>query len=290
MSFKTEEGEKLFNTAYENNLKQWPVAYESLTVHTTYGETHIIAAGENHLPPLIMLHGAGMGATVWRNNIGMLSKDHRVYCLDVMGDMNKSEPTKSFNKGEEIGEWVCEVLDGLGIEKTDVIGHSAGGYATLNFVIYAQHRVKRVILLAPAASFIPLYKQFFVRLVLINIIRNKAFIQRFFCNWFVAKGNIISGYNFEQFIYGVFHYKYKTKPVIPAVIPKEKLKTIKVPVLMLMGEEEIIYNPMKAVASAKECIPHIDVKMIANASHCLFIEKAEQVNQYMVNFLSDQEN
>lgn len=288
MSFKTKEGEELFNAAYENNLKKWPIPYESLTVATSYGETHIIAAGAKHLPPIIMLHGAGMGATVWCNNIGILSKLHRVYCLDVMGDMNKSEPTKSFNKGEDIAEWVCEVLDGLGIDKTDVIGHSAGGYVTLNFVIYAQHRVNRVILLAPAASFIPFHKQFFVRLAIINIIRNKAFIQRFFCNWFVAKGNVITGYNFEQFIYGVFHYKYKTKPVIPTVIPKDKLKTIKVPVLMLMGEEEIIYNPKKAVANAKECIPHINVKMIASASHVLFIEKADLVNQYMADFLGDQ--
>jgi pimeloyl-ACP methyl ester carboxylesterase len=69
------------------------------------------------------------------------------------------------------------------------------------------------------------------------------------------------------------------------VLPKDKLKTIKVPVLMLMGEEEIIYNPEKAVANAKECIPHINVKMIANASHVLFIDKAKIVNQYMADFL-----
>jgi pimeloyl-ACP methyl ester carboxylesterase len=56
---------------------------------------------------------------------------------------------------------------------------------------------------------------------------------------------------------------------------------------MLMGEKEKIYNPKKAVESAKECIPHIDVKMIANASHVLFNEKAELVNQYMEDFLID---
>ena len=83
----------------------------------------------------------------------------------------------------------------------------------------------------------------------------------------------------------VFHYKFKTKPVIPAVIPKEKLKTIQVPVLMLMGEEEVIYDPKKAVSSAKECIPHMDVKMVTQASHCLFIEQADLVNQYMADFL-----
>jgi pimeloyl-ACP methyl ester carboxylesterase len=285
MSFKTKEGEALFNRAYEQNLKHWPVAYESLTVPTSYGQTHMIAAGEKHLPPLIMLHGAGMGATIWSNNIETLSKNHRVYCLDVIGDMNKSEPVKSFNKGDEIGEWVCEVLDQLQIEKTDVIGHSAGGYATLNFVIHAQHRVNQVVLIAPAASFIPFHRQFFIRLAMINIFRNKAFIERFFCDWFVAKGNAIKGYSFEQFIYGVFYYKFTTKPMIPTVIPKEKLKTIQVPVLMLMGEDEVIYNPKKAVASAKECIPHTDIKMISNASHCLFIEQADLVNQYMSDFL-----
>jgi pimeloyl-ACP methyl ester carboxylesterase len=288
MSFKTPEGEAIFKEAYDKNLKLWKVPYETSYIPTSYGLTHIVAAGGKELPPLILLHGAGMGSTMWYKNIEPLSQKFRVYALDVMGDMNLSDPSKSFHKGEDIAEWICEVLDALGIEKTSVIGHSAGGYCTLNFVIHAQHRVNRMVLLAPAASFIPFHKQFFFKLLMINLIRNESFISRYFWNWFVSKENryILKEFSVSQFFNGIRHYKWKVKPVIPAVIPEEKLKTIQVPSLLLMGEDEVIYNPHKAVKRAKQIIPHMEQQMISNASHCLFMEQPELVNRYMIEFLT----
>ncbi|WAH37211.1 alpha/beta fold hydrolase [Alicyclobacillus dauci] len=286
MAFKTPEGEALFIHEYDSNLKLWPISYETLFVSTSYGQTHILVAGAENLPPLIMFHGAGMGSSIWYKNIGPLSEHYRVYAIDVMGDMNKSEPVKSISVGADTAAWVCEVLDGLGVDKTDVIGHSAGGYTTLNFVIHAQHRVRRVVLLAPAASFVSLHRQFFLRLALINLVKNKRFIQRFFCNWFMAKGNRVVDYRFEQFIYGVFYYKWKTKPVIPSVIPDDQLRSIRVPMLLLIGDQEVIYDPRKAIASAKKSIAYIETRVIPNSGHCLFIEQADLVNRYMMEFLS----
>ncbi|MDD1504272.1 alpha/beta hydrolase [Lysinibacillus sp. CNPSo 3705] len=285
MAFKTLEGEELFQQAYSNNLKRWNVSYEILNIPTTYGSTHIIASGETKLPPVIMLHGAGMGSTIWYANIESLSKIRRVYAVDAIGDMNKSEPLRSISDPEDMGKWMAEILDHLGIEKTDFIGHSAGGYITLNIATSIQIRINKMVLLAPAASFVPFYKQFFLRLAFINAIRRKGFIQRFFCNWFIAKGNTIDNEVFDQFIYGIMHYKWKVKPVIPKVIPKEKLETIQIPTLLLMGEKEVIYNPRRALTQAKASIPHIKTMMLPNTSHCLFIEDAKKVNESIINFL-----
>lgn len=289
MSFKTLEGENIYKAVYDQNLKLWKVPYERLNIPTSYGSTHILAAGGKELPPLIMLHGAGLSSVGWYKNIEPLSKHFRVYALDVLGDMNLSDPIKPFLKGEDIAEWICEVLDALGIEKTSVIGHSAGGYCTLNFVIHAQHRVNRMVLLAPAASFIPFDKQFFARLVMINLIRNESFINRFFSNWFISKENryMLQECHFNrQFYYGILHYQWKVKPVIPAVIPEEKLRTIQVPSLLLVGENEVIYNPHKALKRAKALIPHLEHQMIPNANHLLFMEQADLVNQYIIDFFS----
>lgn len=117
MAFKTPEGEELFQQAYSNNLKRWNVSYEILNIPTTYGSTHIIASGETKLPPVIMLHGAGMGSTIWYANIESLSKIRRVYAVDAIGDMNKSEPLRSISDPEDMGKWMAEILDHLGIEK-----------------------------------------------------------------------------------------------------------------------------------------------------------------------------
>ncbi len=245
----------------------------------------LIATGEKNLPPAILLHGAGMGSTIWYKNIEEWSKIRRIYAVDEIGDMNKSEPLQSISNPEDMGKWMTEILEHLGIEKADFIAHSAGAYVTLNIAALIQNRFDKMVLLAPAASFVPFHKQFFLRLGLINLIRRKKFIERIFSNWFVAKGNNIEDGVFDQFINGVFYYKWKVKPIIPKVIPEEKLKTILLPTLLIMGEKEVIYNPKQAVERAKECIPHIETVMIPNVSHCLFIEDAGKVNDLVINFL-----
>lgn len=164
MAFKTPEGEELFYQAYSNNLKRWNVSYEILNIPTTYGNTHVIATGETDLPPVIMLHGAGMGFTIWYANIDALSKIRRVYAVDAIGDINKSEPLRSISNPKDLGKWMSEILNHLGIEKTDIIGHSAGGYITLNIATSIQNRINKIVLLAPAASFVPFHKQFFFAL------------------------------------------------------------------------------------------------------------------------------
>ncbi|GAB0167694.1 alpha/beta hydrolase [Lysinibacillus sp. CTST325] len=218
-----------------------------------------------------------MGSTIWYANIKALSNIRRVYAVDAIGDINKSEPLRSISDPEDMGKWMAEILDHLDIEKTDFIGHSAGGYITLNIATSIQSRINKMVLLAPAASFVPFHKQFFLRLAFINAIRRKRFIQRFFCDWFIAKGNTIDN--------GVLHYKWKVKPVIPKVIPKEKLETIQVPTLLLMGDKEVIYNPRRALMQAKNSIPHIETMMLPNTSHCLFIEDAIKVNDSIIKFL-----
>jgi pimeloyl-ACP methyl ester carboxylesterase len=202
--------------------------------------------------------------------------------------MNLSDPTKSIQNGDDIGKWVCEVLDGMGIDKTSVVAHSAGGYAALHFVIFAQERVNRLVLLAPAASFVPFHKQFFVRLLLINLIRKEKIVNHFFWKWFITKENryLLSEFNTKQFFIGMCNYKWSCKPVIPSVIPEEKLKTIKVPTLLLIGDHEVIYNPNKVMARAKELIPHLKGNIIKGANHVLFMELAETVNDEMIGFLT----
>lgn len=285
MAFKTPEGEEMFNQAYQSNLNRWTVPFETFFVETTFGSTHVITAGEKSLPPAILLHGAGMGSTIWYKNIKALSKIRRIYAIDEIGDMNKSEPLRSICNPEDMGEWMTEILEHLGIEKADFIAHSAGGYITLNIATLIPNRFEKMILLAPAASFVPFHKQFFLRLGLINLIRRKSFIERIFSNWFIAKGNIIEEGVFDQFIYGVFYYKWKVKPIIPKKIPEEKLKTISLPTLLIMGEKEVIYNPKHAIKRAKECMPDIKTVMISNASHCLFMEDADKVNDLIIHFL-----
>lgn len=109
--------EAIFNKAYEQTLQQWEVPYEALQVATRFGMTHVIAAGPEDGEPLVLLHGFGFSSTLWVDNIKPLSSKHRVYAVDVIGDINKSVATRQIESKQDCADWFADVLDGLHLQK-----------------------------------------------------------------------------------------------------------------------------------------------------------------------------
>jgi pimeloyl-ACP methyl ester carboxylesterase len=286
--YKTKEGEKDFFDAYHKSLSLWKVDFETFYIDTSYGRTHVLAVGPTNGDPVVLLHGFGFSSTMWYPNINILSKNNRVYAIDVLGEFNKSIASKSFQKKTHYAEWLSEVLDSLEIGKISFIGHSNGGWHAINFAIHSPDRINKLMLLAPAASFIPFSKQFPLRLVLANIIKTRRIIIDFFGKWFVAKGNTVQNELFEQFYKGLINFKWEHKILIPSVFKSQELENIrKIPTLLLVGDKEVIYNHTKLINEVNKAYPNIKTTIIANASHALSIEKASEVNSHLINFLND---
>ncbi|MCJ8007827.1 alpha/beta fold hydrolase [Lederbergia wuyishanensis] len=288
MAFRTIEGSEKFKQMYDANLSLWKVDYESFYVTTRFGETHILATGPKDASPLILLHGFGFGATMWYANIHELSQYYRVYAIDILADFNLSVVTKPYKEKKDCAEWLSDVFHALGIEQAAVCGHSAGGWQAINFSILYPEKVNKLVLLAPAASFIPFYKQFFVRLFSIMLIPKRSFVINSFCSWFVAKGNKVESNLFEQFYLGLKHYKF-TKTIVPSVFSHEDFKKVNMPTLVMVGDKEVIYNYEKMLKKAQQLIPHIKNKVIQNAGHALSIEQANVVNDHIIKFLNSKE-
>jgi pimeloyl-ACP methyl ester carboxylesterase len=154
--FATPEGRAKYMEAYEAMFTLWKVPHDGVDVKTSYGFTHVNASGPGDGDPLILLHAAGLTSTVWFANIAELSAHHRVYAVDVIGDAGKSVADRVMRKRTDYAEWLREVFDGLRIERGDLLGHSYGGWLTLNMALAYPDRLRKIVLLAPAASFRPL--------------------------------------------------------------------------------------------------------------------------------------
>jgi pimeloyl-ACP methyl ester carboxylesterase len=73
--------------------------------------------------------------------------------------------------------------------------------------------------------------------------------------------------------------------VKPTVLQDAELKSIKIPALFLVGENEKIYSAQKAILRLNKVAPHIKTEVIPNAGHDLTVVQAEMVNAKVIEFL-----
>jgi pimeloyl-ACP methyl ester carboxylesterase len=134
--FKTPAGEQAVMAFYDNTLARWPVPYESRTIPTRHGDTHLIVSGEESAPPLILLHGASANALIWIGDVVDYSQHYRVYALDIPGEPGRSEPHYLDWHDATFVEWLADVLDRLAIPRAILVGISQGGWIALKFACH----------------------------------------------------------------------------------------------------------------------------------------------------------
>lgn len=113
-------------------------------------------------PPLILLHGAGAGATSFSNfvlNIPPLSQHYRVLAVDQPGygksdAMVMTEPRNTVN-----ARAVRDLMDKLGIEKATLVGNSMGGATALCFAVDYPDRLHKMILMGSGGTGATLFGQ-----------------------------------------------------------------------------------------------------------------------------------
>ncbi|MFC4053463.1 alpha/beta fold hydrolase [Actinomadura syzygii] len=101
-------------------------------------------AGEG--PPLLMLHGSGPGVTGWRNfrgNLVRFAGHFRCLVLEFPG-FGVSDPTDEHPMAAAGGA-VVRFLDGLGLDRVDVIGNSMGGIIGTQVAVKHPERVRRLV-------------------------------------------------------------------------------------------------------------------------------------------------
>jgi pimeloyl-ACP methyl ester carboxylesterase len=287
--FKTSEGQAQYLAAYEDNLKLWPVPYTSRCVPTPYGQTHVITCGSENSFPLVLLHGGYASSTMWYANVADLSASHRVYAIDTIGEPGKSIPCQPNASREASAEWLEQVFSQLGIQKAHVVGLSRGGWLALNLALHAPHRVKSVVLLSPAASFISLTPFFQALARAVIRIPVKRLLKAVLYSW-VAPGFVINEAFEGQFILGLLNWNWTVNAqgysgVMPSVFPADELKSLLAPILMLTGDHDRL-NPPRAIQRAKQLIPHLEAEIVPHAGHMLSMEQPACVDQKILNFLS----
>jgi pimeloyl-ACP methyl ester carboxylesterase len=283
--FRTEETRQKLMAIYDEGLRQWPVAFETFFVETRYGATHVIAAGDRAARALVMVHPAAVGGFVWSSIIAPLSEKRRVYALDTIGDIGRSEledPDRYPKKGRDYSTWLDDVYAKLEISTADVVAGSMGGWIAMNHAIHAPNQVRRLVLLGPMGLspwranlgvLIP-FAWYLMR-------PSNAKLERIIFRS-LGEGERVNR-EFQPWM--LLMAKCKPKTGQPFHLSSRKLRQIKAPTLVILGGKDGLVGSAAAAAKRARNIPECQVEILPSAGHIMSVDDPEFVGSRIVNFL-----
>ncbi|MGI9330553.1 MAG: alpha/beta fold hydrolase [Gammaproteobacteria bacterium] len=309
--YKTPEGYRAIMNWYDDALEMIHCDYESQFVKTRFGHTHMIVAGDPEAEPLILIPGVAGCAPLWHRQIPALAEHFRVYALDIVGQPGRSDPYPPSFLNDDYSQWLCDVLDGLHIDKAHFAGTSVGGWIVMKMGMQAPERVKKIVMLSPTGvsrARLP------VKIWLTKVLNKKKDANELESDLTaksVSSRSPGDGKTFDRQLARLMalctrHYRVdrsvgvyneQTQKVSLGTglrvlrkfflsEPKRELRKMKMPSLLVFGEQETLYNPIPIVKRAKKIIPHLETNIVAGAGHAAIYDRPEDANRIIIDFLS----
>ncbi len=248
--------------------------------------------GPENAPVIIFVHGFPFQKETWNKQIELLSENYRVIAYDVRGHRNTQCGTEDFSI-ELFVKDLLSLMDTLEIKKTVLCGLSMGGYIALNAIENYPHRFEALILCDTSCTAdSPEAKE--KRIKAIESIRENG-IEKFaddsIKNFFAPESLIRK----KELIAEVRDIMINTteESLIKTLLALSRrmetcstLSKIKVPVLILVGEDDII-TPPKVAQFMHENINGSVISIIENAGHLSNLENPNQFNEQLNKFFKN---
>jgi 3-oxoadipate enol-lactonase len=240
--------------------------------------------------PVVLIHGFPFSHEMWDPQIDLLRDRFRVIAYDLRGHgmsgIGDGQYTLEFFVDDLLG-----LLDHLKIEKAVFCGLSMGGYIALRSIERNAERVAALILADTQAKAdsneAKLKRSAAIKSVKTNGV--KAYAEGFVKSIFTPQTLTSNRASYEK----IKQLIEKNQPLgicgaLLALASRtdttEALSGIKVPTLILVGENDVL-TPPSASQEMRNRIPQSNYHMIQNAAHLSNLENTEEFNKYVFSFL-----
>jgi pimeloyl-ACP methyl ester carboxylesterase len=309
--YKTTDGYQAIMSWYDDVLDLIECDFESQFVKTRFGHTHMLVAGPADAEPLILIPGVAGCAPLWRKQLPAFAEHFRVYALDIVGQPGRSDPNPPSFLNDDYTQWLCDVLDGLHIERAHFAGTSVGGWIVLRMGIDSPERVRKIVMLSPTGvsrARLP------VKIWLTKVLNKKKGANELEEDLTAKSVSSKSpGGSFGTFdrqlarlmalctrhyrvdrSVGVYNEKTQKVDMRKGLKvlrkfflsePKSVLRQFAAPGLLIFGQHEVLYDPVKISRRAKKIISGLETDIITGAGHAAIYDKPDEVNQVVVDYL-----
>jgi pimeloyl-ACP methyl ester carboxylesterase len=270
-------------------------------IDTSGGTLQVLEQGDPQGTPIVLLHCATCSMDWWDNLAPLLEQDHRVIRIDLLGMGGSDKPGSGYGI-EDQASAVAEALAKLHVVGATVVGHSLGGSVAVALAEQSPQLATRIVIvdqspedgfehesLGEHLSMWPVIGQAIARLVQIapdSTIRDE------YDQAFAPGYNISSGFdNPDQPVDDLRTMTYTAlKDTVDAEQDfvdesplDERLKALHVPVLVIFGAEDQIYDPQAAIARYQQ-VPGAQTHLIPGAGHSPNVEKPDLVAPLILAF------
>lgn len=223
-------------------------------------------------------------STMWFPNIKALSKNHRVYAIDFLNEVGKSKSVEKSLSKEEIVKWYNEIFHHYKLKKFDLIGASKGGWMATLLATQDKNKIDKLVLLSPAQTFRGIDKAGKASSALfLKIFPTRKKLNKTLDAFSFYPHNINPIYKNQLYLANK-HAKTNSRFLQLQPFSNDDLKKIKIPVLVLIGDHDII-NSGESLIDAKKNLPNCKTEVIKNAGHFLSIDQSQAVNKEVLDFL-----
>ncbi len=253
-----------FLAAYDAVLDRWSVPVDRIDLPSAYGTTRVTACGPADGEPLVLLHGGDATSPAWYANVADLSRSRRVYAVDRIGEPGRSvRGDRPLRCVADLHDWLDGVLDGLGLARTDLCGHSYGGWIALTYALRAPQRVRKLVLLDPTQCFAGFRAGYLLR-ALPKLLRPSAGRARAFLAWETRDAAADPGW---LELYGLAAVFPHAKVVVGRRPKPRQLRGVTVPALVLLAGESRAHDVRRVEAAVRRCLPHAEAAVLPGLSH-----------------------
>lgn len=243
-----------------------------------YAEHGIASANAPRSTPIVFVHGAGGSHLVWGAQVRTLGEITRAVALDLPGHGRSQPPGRDSMDGYR--DVVLGWLDALGIARAVIVGHSMGGGIAQTLALSHPDRVAGLGLVGTGARLRVLPA------ILDGSINDFDNMARLVVEYSYAS-NLDAAMRehaineFRSCPAKVTHGDYSacnTFDIMP------RLGEIRAPTLVICGRDDRM-TPLKYSEFLTSKIPNARLVLVDGAGHSVMIEKADQVNQALAEFV-----
>ncbi len=231
--------------------------------------------------PLMLIGGLASDSQTWSLILNRLKHCFKVIVFDNRGVGRTKDKGAPFDIPAMVKDAIM-LLDHLGVENSDILGHSMGGYIAQEIAITNPARVSRLILASTASSTSDRNKKLFQELA--NVYADDASYEAFlreFLPWIFTPKYLKD--NMDDLIQFLLAYQYRQSPEdfrrqADACIKFDsvgRIGEIRSNTMILSGEKDILI-PEEETDFLSSSIENAEVKYLPNTAHSLPVESPKE--------------